>query len=64
MSLYDELLEALPELTENDFWPYVGTIVLQNDSDGLGDYIAKWDYPKPIPDGFKLGKQHNLEGLC
>jgi len=56
MSLYDELLEALPELTENDFLPNVGSIVLRNDADGLGDYIAEWNYPKPIPDGFKLGK--------
>jgi len=56
MSLYDELLEALPELTENDFYPISGSIVLQNDSDGLGDYIAKWEYSKPIPSGFTLGK--------
>lgn len=56
MSLFDELMQALPELTENDFWPNVGSIVLQNDADGLGDYIAEWNYVKPIPDGFKLGK--------
>ena len=59
MGLFQELKEALPELTDADFGP-MGTIILQNDSDGLGDYIAKWDYAKPLPDGFTLGKQHNL----
>lgn len=56
MSLYDDLINALPELTEADFAPKIGTILLQDDSDGDGAYIAKWDYDKPIPNGFKLGK--------
>lgn len=56
MSIFDELVEALPELTSDDFHPIRGSIVLQDDSDGLGVYIAKWDYSKPIPKGFKLGK--------
>ena len=55
MGLFQELKEVLPELTDADFGP-MGTIILQNDSDGLGDYIAKWEYSKPIPDGLKLGK--------
>ena len=55
MSLYQEIIKALPELTEKDFGSG-GTITLQNDSDGAGDYIAKWDYSKPIPAGLKLGK--------
>ena len=25
--------------------PPLGTILLQNDSDGKGDYIAKWEHP-------------------
>lgn len=57
MSLYESLLKAYPELSDqNDprFWSE--TIVLQDDSDGKGAYIAKWDYEKPIPQGFKLGK--------
>ena len=33
-----------PQLSENDFTPD-GTIHLQNDSDGRGDYIAKWEHP-------------------
>jgi hypothetical protein len=56
MALYDDLIAALPELTNADFAPVTGTIVLQNDSDGDGDYISKWNYSKPIPEGFKLGK--------
>ncbi len=57
MSLYDELVTAYPELAnESDpkFWSE--TIVLQDDSDDKGAYIAKWEYSKPIPEGFKLGK--------
>jgi hypothetical protein len=56
MSLFDELIEALPELTLEDFASESGTILLQDDSDGAGPYIAKWEYDQPIPDGFKLGK--------
>lgn len=56
MSLYDELVAAMPELTNVDFNPINGTIELQDDSDGQGAFIAKWDYAKPIPQGFKLGK--------
>lgn len=56
MSLYEQLLAAIPELTEEDFNIRTGTILLQNDSDGLGTYIAKWDYSLPMPEGFKLGK--------
>ena len=56
MALYDDLITALPELTDKDFAPIGGTIVLQNDADDAGDYIAKWDYSKPLPKGFKVGK--------
>ena len=55
MALYDDLIAAIPELTKEDFGLH-GTIILQDDSDGQGSYIAKWDYSKPIPEGFKLGK--------
>lgn len=43
MSLYEKLLELYPELTEKDFSPFSGTIMLQND--GTGDYIVKWEHP-------------------
>ena len=45
MSLFDKILTIYPSLTDVDFHPAFGTIVLQNDSDGKGDYIAKWDHP-------------------
>jgi hypothetical protein len=45
MSLYDKLIELYPELTPADFNPFTGTIVLQNDSDGKGDYIKSWNHP-------------------
>jgi hypothetical protein len=43
MSLYDKLLAIYPSLTEADFNPFMGTIVLQND--GQGDYIREWKHP-------------------
>ena len=58
MTLYDEIIAAFPELNKSDFGKK-STIELQDDSDGLGAYIAKWEYSKPIPAGLKLGKQWN-----
>ena len=55
MTLYDKIIAAYPDLTDADFSD-TGIIELRNDADGAGDYIAKWEYPKPIPDGLKLGK--------
>ncbi len=55
MSLYTEIIAALPELEEL-FLSKDETIILQNDSDGAGDYIAKWEYSKPLPNGMKVGK--------
>jgi hypothetical protein len=55
MSLFDELIQTLPELTSDDFDPKKGTIQLQQDSDGV-EFIVKWEYHKPIPAGLKLGK--------
>ena len=42
MTLYDKIKAIYPELTDRDF---MDTITLQNDSDGKGDYIAKWEHP-------------------
>ena len=42
MMLYEKIKTIYPELTERDF---VTVITLQNDSDGKGDYIAKWEHP-------------------
>jgi hypothetical protein len=57
MTLYEQLLVAIPTLSADDFaYHRAGTICLQNDGEGLGDYIKIWEHPSPIPDGFKLGK--------
>jgi hypothetical protein len=56
MTLYEEIMAAYPELTDNDFHASFGSILLFDDSDGQGAYIAKWEYTKPIPEGMKLGK--------
>lgn len=40
--LYDKIKQLYPSLTDNDF---LTVITLQNDSDGRGDYIAKWEHP-------------------
>lgn len=42
MNLYEKIRQLYPELTDNDFR---FNIKLQNDSDGKGDYIAKWEHP-------------------
>jgi hypothetical protein len=42
MSLYEKIMALYPELKPQDF---LFTICLQNDSDGKGDYIAKWEHP-------------------
>ncbi len=44
MTLYDKIITLYSDLTANDFGPF-GTIRLQNDSDGKGDYIAEWNHP-------------------
>ena len=55
MALYDDLIAALPELEGSDAFAK-NLIVLQNDGDEAGDYIAEWNYSKPLPSGFKVGK--------
>ena len=56
MTLYDKIIAAYPELTDADFDRDKGSIGLRDDSDGVGAYIEKWEYSKPIPNGLKLGK--------
>lgn len=55
MELFDAIIAEYPELLESNVF-VENVIKLQDDSDGLGAYIAKWDYSKPIPNGLKLGK--------
>lgn len=55
--LYEKIISMYPELNEKDFAPR-GSILLQNDSDGKGDYIAKWEHPTlPRP------TQEQLDGV-
>jgi hypothetical protein len=50
--LYDKIKQIYPELIDNDF---LTVITLQNDSDGKGDYIAKWEHTLPRPTDEQLG---------
>ena len=43
MNLYEKIVALYPELATYDF--AFGAITLRNDSDGKGDYIAKWEHP-------------------
>ena len=53
MTLPEKILALYPELTMNDL--VSDCIILQNDSDGKGDYIAKWDHPNlPKPTNAQL----------
>jgi hypothetical protein len=52
--LYEKIKQLYSQLTDDDF---MTVIKLQNDSDGKGDYIAKWDHPTlPRPTEAQLGK--------
>jgi hypothetical protein len=42
MTLFQKIKSIYSELTDADFQT---VITLQNDSDGKGDYIAKWEHP-------------------
>jgi hypothetical protein len=44
MNLFQKIMALYPSLTPQDF-NINGTIVLQNDSDGNGDYIKSWNHP-------------------
>ena len=47
MNLYEKIIVLYPELDNlpvND-QTFRNYIRLQNDSDGKGDYIAKWEHP-------------------
>ena len=43
MTLPEKIKTLYPELADFDFSK--GVITLKNDSDGKGDYIAKWEHP-------------------
>ena len=57
MELWEQITQAYSELADDNYSAFSNkTIRLQDDADGLGAYIAKWEYTKPIPAGLKLGK--------
>ena len=43
MTLIEKIKQLRPNLTDDDFLPEA-TIMLQNDSDGNGDYIKEWNH--------------------
>ena len=55
MDLFTEITAVYPELSVKNFSPLNGKILLCDDGDGI-QYIAKWDYEKPLPEGMKVGK--------
>jgi hypothetical protein len=56
MELWEKIVEAYPEIADNDYAALRKEIVLQDDSDGEGAYIAEWNYSQSIPEGLELGK--------
>jgi hypothetical protein len=42
MTLYDKIKLLYPSLEDKDF---MTVITLQNDSNGVGDYIKSWNHP-------------------
>ena len=53
MNLYEQIMAIYPQLEQQDF---MTVIRLQNDSDGKGDYIAKWEHPTLVkPTDEQLG---------
>ena len=64
MSLYEKLVTKHPELKPEDFHPATGTILLMDDSDGFGPYIAKWNHPTlPQPSDSELGITRNAANV-
>ena len=45
MSLYEKIIAKYPDLKSEDFHHATGTILLMDESDGYGPYIAKWEHP-------------------
>jgi hypothetical protein len=54
MTVYETIIATYPELENADLFEL--GIILQDDSDGLGIFVAEWGYLKPLPNGMKVGK--------
>jgi hypothetical protein len=55
MTIQETIYAAYPELEGTDLY-YTHGIKLQDDSDGIGVYVAEWNYSQPLPNGMKVGK--------
>lgn len=55
MTLPEKIKALYPELTDRDF---LTVIRLQNNSDGLGDFIALWEHPQ-----FERPTQEQLDAI-
>jgi len=47
MNLIEKIIKIYPSLSINDFFPFSGTIIIQND--GNGDYIKSWSNSNAEP---------------
>jgi len=56
MELWQKIVEAYPEIDPVTDFTKIG-IWLQDDSDGNGAYIFKWEYKDPLPENLKIGKE-------
>lgn len=45
MSLIEKIIQLRPNLTADDFGPFKDKIVMEDNSDGKGPYIAHWNHP-------------------
>jgi hypothetical protein len=52
--IIDQIKAIYPSLTDDDFRPGKGTILIQDNSDGNGPYIAQWNNPNPQPTAEQL----------
>lgn len=55
MTIYETIIATYPELEGSTAFVN-GVITLQDNADGQGVFIAKWEYEYEIPYGLKLGK--------
>ena len=65
MSLFDKIVAMHPELNVDDFHPLHGSILIQDDSDGQGTYIVKWDHPtiaRPSDASLGITRKEIIEG--
>ncbi len=47
MELWEQIIATYPEINPTDNFESLG-IFLQDDLNGLGAYIAKWEYATPL----------------